>query len=318
MKADAAEARLEPIADGLYRFDTGYVRPRHTASFVVVEGDRAAVIDCSVAAAVAPLVRAIESLGLGRDAVEAVITTHAHLDHTGGVGRLMDALPEARLYAHASTARHMIDPVRLEQGTRTVFGDEFFEREHEPLVAVPAERVVETPDGAIVPPGGRGLTVMHTPGHAWDHQCLWDPPTGSLIAGDAFGVGYPELDGPDGPFFVPETPPTQFDPDAMHASIDRIVERAPNRVLPSHFQVVEDPAAVANTLHAMVDESIARCLNAGSVEALEDSILDLYEQALERRGRADDAPAMRRLYTMDANLVAQGLWLWRCKREQRS
>lgn len=313
MTTQAGEARLAQIAPGLYRFDTHYLRPGHTGCFVVVEDGRAAIVDCGTAATVEPLLAAVEQLGIERDAIEAVIATHAHLDHSGGIGRLLTELPRARLHAHARTAPHLIDPAKLEQGTRAVLGDELVAREHEPLVPVPAERVVETRNGATVPPAGRDLRVVHTPGHARDHQSLWDARTATVIAGDAFGVGYPELIGADGPFIVPETPPTQFEPEAMHASIDRIVDLGPERVAPSHFEVLDDPRTVAAALHAMVDEGIARCLDADSVETLELGVLEAYEQALQRRGRAEDIPIMRRLYGLDAHLVAQGLWHWRRK-----
>ncbi len=310
----AGDAQLERIADGIYRFDSGYVRPRHTACFVVVDDGRAAVVDCATAASVPSLLAAIERAGLGRDAVEAVVATHAHLDHTGGMGPLMAALPRARLYAHPATAPHIVDPSRLEQGTRAVLGDELVDREHAPE-PVAAERIVETSDGMALPPGGR-LTALYTPGHARDHQSLWDARTATVIAGDAFGVAYPELDGPDGPFTVPETPPTQFDPEAMHASIDRIVQLDPERVAPTHFSVLERPAAAAADLHAMVDETVARCLDADALETLEAGVLTAYDQALERRGRAGEIDLMRRLYGFDAQLGSQGLWHWRKRQRQ--
>lgn len=310
----SGDARLERIAEGVYRFDSGYVRPRHTACFVVVEAGRVTVVDCATAASVAPLLAAIETAGWDREAIEAVVATHAHLDHIGGMGPLMAALPQARLYAHRRTAPHVIDPTRLEQGTRAVLGDELVDREHAPA-PVAAERVVETTDGTTLPAAGR-LQVVYTPGHTRDHQSLWHAPSGTAIAGDAFGIAYPELDGADGPFVVPETPPTQFDPEAMHRSIDRIVALGPERVAPTHFSVLEQPETAGGELHGMIAEYVARCLDADSVEALEKGTLVAFEQALTRRGRADEADLMRRLYGYDAHLISQGLWHWRSKQSR--
>ena len=311
----AADPRLWRVADGLHRFDTHYMRPRHTACFVVVEGGRAAIVDTGVAANAEPLLAAVESLDVSRGAIEAVVVTHAHLDHAGAAGQLMQALPDARLYAHASAARHLVDPTRLEQGVRAVYGDEFFEREYGTLVPVPAERIVETPDESVIALGDRELRTLYTPGHAWHHQSVLDAASDTVLAGDAFGVGYPELTGGDGPFFVPETPPNQFDPEAMHASIQRIVELAPARVAPTHFEIVEDVPAIAAALHDMIDAYVERCEAAESVEQLEEEVLALYARALEERGRAADVPLMRELYALDAHLVAQGLWHWRGRRE---
>ncbi|MEX1080924.1 MAG: MBL fold metallo-hydrolase [Halofilum sp. (in: g-proteobacteria)] len=315
MHAQAKEARLERVAEGIYRFDTGYVRPRHTACFVVVEAGRASIIDCATAASVQPLLAALELEGIRREAVEAVVATHAHLDHTAGIGPLIAELPRARVFAHADTAPHLIDPTRLEQGTRAVLGDEVVDREHAPPVPVDPKRIVETPDGAPVPPGDR-LRVVHTPGHARDHQSLWDAATATAIAGDAFGVAYPELDRGRGAFVVPETPPTQFDPKAMHASIDRILALEPIRVVLTHFNVLERPEAAGVALHGMVDEYVARCLDAESVEALERGILAAYEQALSRQGRPEAVELMRKLYGFDAHLVSLGLWHWRAKQQR--
>lgn len=311
----AAAERLEQVGDGLHRFDTHYIRPRHTACFVVAQRGRAAIVDCGVAANVQPLLAAVESLGIARDAIEAIVATHAHLDHAGGAGALIQALPRAWLYAHPSAARHLVDPTRLEQGVRAVYGDEFFEREYGTLVPVPADRAVETPDASVVTVGARELQILHTPGHAWHHQSVHDPHNDTLLAGDAFGVGYPELSGDAGPFFVPETPPNQFDPDAMHASIGRILELGTARVAPTHFEIIDDPPAIAHALHTMVDAYVETCLAAESVEELEERVLGLYAQALERRDQATAVPLMRELYALDAHLVALGLWHWRNKRE---
>lgn len=315
MSEGVTGSRLDSVAAGLHRFDTHYIRPRHTAVFVVADGGRAALVDTGVAANVGPLLAAVESLGLGRDAIEAVIVTHAHLDHAGGAGALLQALPRATLHAHPSAARHLVDPTRLEEGVRAVYGDEFFDREYGRLVPVPAERCVETADEAVLELGRRELQILHTPGHARHHQSVRDSHSDTIMAGDAFGVGYPELSGDEGPLFVPETPPNQFDPDAMHASIRRIVATAPARVAPTHFEIIENPPAVADALHAMIDAYIERCLAAESPEQLEQDVLALYAQALERRGRAADIPLMRELYGLDAHLVALGLWHWRSRRE---
>ncbi|NNC23302.1 MBL fold metallo-hydrolase [Salinisphaera sp. USBA-960] len=313
MTTENVNNRLESIAPGVYRFDTGYIRPRHTACFIIAAQDRVAIVDCGVAATIQPLLAALDSLAITTERVDAVIATHAHLDHAGGVGQLMMALPSARLYAHPSAARHLIDPTKLEKGVRAVYGDAFFDREYGRLEPVAADRVVETPDNAEVPIGERVLDIFHTPGHARHHQSIFDRRTATLLAGDAFGVGYPELDSPAGRFFVPETPPNQFDPDAMHASIDRIIGLAPQRVAPTHFGNVDEVATIGQQLHTFVDQYIDCCRHAQSMDDLEEAIMALYVRALTDRGRADDVPRMRTCYGLDVQLVAQGLWDWRSK-----
>ncbi len=44
-------------------------------------------------------------------------------------------------------------------------------------------------DGDRVRAGDRELLVIHTPGHAPDHICFWDPTDRALFAGDMLAIG---------------------------------------------------------------------------------------------------------------------------------
>jgi glyoxylase-like metal-dependent hydrolase (beta-lactamase superfamily II) len=319
MTAETQAERIDRIAPGVYRFDTHYIRSRHTAAYVVTSGADVAIIDCAVNATVEPLLAALPSIDIEPAAVGHVVITHAHLDHAGGAGTLMQRLPNARLHAHPSAAKHLVDPAKLEAGVRAVFGDEFFDREYGTLVPVPAERVVSLDDGDEVALGDRVLASVHTPGHAWHHLSVWEPETATLFAGDAFGVGYPELTSQQGPFFMPETPPPQFAPEEMHASFDRIAELEPARVAPTHFEIVTDAATVAESLHRTLDDMVARARQSPSEAALEEDVFDACTAELGRLGRGTEAEVgrMRELYAFDVRLSTQGLWLWREKQARR-
>jgi glyoxylase-like metal-dependent hydrolase (beta-lactamase superfamily II) len=313
-----ADERLDPIADGIWRFDTHYTRRRHTGCPIVVDNGRAAIFDTGVPGNVDALVRAVESLGVPADAVDWVIVSHAHMDHMAGVGPLMQRLPAARVAAHPSAAPHVIDPAKLEKGSRTVFGDDFVDRYYAGVEPVPAERVVETGDGDTITVGGRELQILHAPGHAWHQQAVWDARTATVFAADAFGLSYPELDGPDGPFVILPTAPPQLAPDAMHETLDRIVGLEPARVMPSHFAVIETPREVARELHRVMDEWLDIALEAESVEDLLERLIAACAADLERRGRGDEVETMREAYYMDLFVNAQGLWHWRRRREERA
>lgn len=310
--------RLREIAPGLYRFDTGYVRPGHTACFIVLEQGRAAIIDCGVAASVADLMTALALLQVEPDAVDHLIVTHVHLDHAGASGHLMALLPSANLSVHPSGAPHLVDPSRLEEGVRMLYGDDYFDREYGTLRPVDMARLDETPDNAVVRLGSRELRMIHTPGHAWHHQSILDTRTATVIAGDAFGVGYAELNHGDGPFVIPVVPPPQFKPEVYRASVERIVGLAPARVALTHFDVLDDPARVGADLNRLLDDALDRCRRVESAKAMEDELIDLFIGELDRRGRGDDAGAMQRLYAMDIWLTAEGMWLWRRKQDERA
>ena len=140
----------EALGDGLWAIDTGFHRDRYDAAYLVSEGGRAAFIDTGTAFAVPRLLAALDALGLPRSAVDFVIATHVHLDHAGGVGQLMQALPQARLVVHPRGARHMVDPTALWQGAQGVYGAAQMERAYGTLVPVDAQRVHATADGEVL------------------------------------------------------------------------------------------------------------------------------------------------------------------------
>jgi len=84
--------------------------------------------------------------------------------------------------------------------------------------------------GTIDLGGGRRLDAFYAPGHASHHVGLLDPDTGDLYTGDAAGVYVPEADE-----LRPATPPPDFDLDLALASMDRMRQVRPERLLFAHY-----------------------------------------------------------------------------------
>ena len=63
---------------------------------------------------------------------------------------LMASCPNARLTVHPRGARHMIDPSRLLAATVPIYGAAATRRVYGEILPVPAERVIETGEGASV------------------------------------------------------------------------------------------------------------------------------------------------------------------------
>ena len=314
MEASIAGHAVAEIAEGLYRFDTGYVRPAHTACYLVVEEGRAAIVDTGVPASVPALLSTLDAVGVARDAVDYVIPTHVHLDHAGGAAALMEALPQARLGIHPSGAEHMADPTRLAAGVRALYGDAFFDAEYAPVRPIAAARMDVLEDGAQVRVGSRTLEIIHTPGHAWHHFSVLDRRGDTLIAGDAFGAGYPGFGTSGAPFVVPVVPPTQFKPDPYRQTLARIVALAPGQVAPAHFPLIEDVAGTAHRLEAMMDAAIEATWAADSAKDLEARLTDVWADWLPTGIEAD---AYRNAYGLDIWLTSEGMWLWREKEEKK-
>ena len=169
--------------------------------------------------------------GVAPAQVDYVILTHVHLDHAGGAGQLMARFPNARLTVHPRGARHMIDPSRLLAATVAIYGEEETRRIYGEILPVPRERVIETPEGATLRLAGRELLFLDAPGHARHHVVVRDGETGHIFAGDTFGLSYRELDQDGRQFSFPTTSPSQFDPPALHRSIDRMLALGPGGAL---------------------------------------------------------------------------------------
>ena len=105
---------------GISAIDSGFGRPQLAAIHLIAEGDRAALVDTGTNASLPIVLDALRAKGLSPEQIDYVILTHIHLDHAGGAGALMRALPNARLAVHPRGARHMADPARLVAGTVAV------------------------------------------------------------------------------------------------------------------------------------------------------------------------------------------------------
>ena len=79
---------------------------------------------------------------------------------------------------------------------------------------------------------------MHTPGHALHHQAIVDHGATSIFTGDTFGLSYREFDTARGPWIMPTTTPTQFDPAQLKASIVRLMQFRPRRLYLTHYSEV--------------------------------------------------------------------------------
>ncbi|HTH66793.1 MAG TPA: MBL fold metallo-hydrolase, partial [Rhodanobacter sp.] len=106
---------MSPI-QGIHTIDTGFVRPRFDAAYLVLENRRGAFIDCGTNFAVPRMLAALDEAGISAAEVDWLILTHVHLDHAGGAGELIARLPNAKLVVHPRGARHMIDPSVLWAG----------------------------------------------------------------------------------------------------------------------------------------------------------------------------------------------------------
>ncbi|MES2714788.1 MAG: MBL fold metallo-hydrolase [Pseudomonadota bacterium] len=310
---------VQTLPHGIHVIDTGFHRPLFDAAYLIVENGRAAFVDTGTNFAVPRLLAALDDLGLAWDAVDHVIPTHVHLDHAGGCGLLMQALPRATLLVHPRGARHMVDPQALYQGALAVYGQAVMDREYGQLQPVPAERVQAMADGQVVELAGRPLLFMDTPGHARHHHCIWDARSAGWFTGDTFGLSYRETDSAAGAWAMPTSSPVQFEPGPLRQSITLLLERQPQQMYLTHFGAVGDVPRLAGLLLEQVDAMVALAESlAPSPERhdqLKTGLRAIARQQLQRHELADLDTALAGL-ALDIELNAQGLGVW-LDRERR-
>jgi glyoxylase-like metal-dependent hydrolase (beta-lactamase superfamily II) len=302
------------FAHGISAIDTGFFRPQFDASHLIVENRRAAFIDVGTNYSVPLLLAELASKEIPVDAVDYVILTHVHLDHAGGAGALMQKLPGARLVVHPRGVRHMIDPSQLIAGATAVYGEEEIQRSYGALVPVPAQRIDTANEGHVVSLAGRELLCIDTPGHARHHICIYDARSRAFFTGDTFGLSYREFDTERGVFILPTSTPVQFEPDALRASIRRMLGFVPEQMFLTHYSRVTGVEKLAQDLFVQIDAMVAIARahvgHADRHARIAQDLADLYISRAHAHGCAFDAARIRELLVMDIELNTQGLEVW--------
>jgi glyoxylase-like metal-dependent hydrolase (beta-lactamase superfamily II) len=187
-----------------------------------------ALFDCGPATCVPALKERLAERSLELTDVGHLLLSHIHLDHAGAAGVLVREHPQLKVHVSSIGAPHLVDPTRLEQSARRLYGDEFDTLWGE-VAPVPRENVHETGDQVL------GLDCFPSPGHASHHVCYLDP-DGTLYAGDAAGVRIQPSS-----FVLPPTPPPEFDLATWESTLDELEARDAERLALIHFGVADDP-----------------------------------------------------------------------------
>ncbi|WP_224361501.1 MBL fold metallo-hydrolase [Hyalangium versicolor] len=306
--------RLQRHPDGITAIDTEYMRHGLAAAHLIAHEGRAAFVDTGTAHSVPYLLAALDELGIARGAVDYVILTHVHLDHAGGAGQLMQALPNARAVIHPRGAPHMVDPTKLIAGSIAVYGEDIYRTLYGELVPIPASRIVETRDGQRLSLAGRELEFVHTPGHALHHHAIVDVAHRNIFTGDTFGLSYRELDTENGAFIVPTTTPTQFDPEQLIASLDRLLAHKPQALYLMHYSRVTDVPRLAESLKQQIHQFVTIARSHRGAANRHDAILadmrKLWFELLRRHGCTLPDAQLEELLGTDLELNTQGLLVW--------
>ncbi|MCG7409760.1 MBL fold metallo-hydrolase [Paenibacillus sp. ACRRX] len=134
----------------MFRILSFSLGPVETNAYLLIneESKEAVVIDPGMNPE--PLMKALDGLQ-----VKAILLTHAHFDHIGGLKEVRDA-HSCPVYIHGSEAEWLLKP--------DLNGSLMWPHVSPPMVFAPADHLLE--DGQTLDLIGYTFQVMHTPGHS--------------------------------------------------------------------------------------------------------------------------------------------------------
>jgi glyoxylase-like metal-dependent hydrolase (beta-lactamase superfamily II) len=211
-------------------FDTRHLgRPDIIAVTALETNHGIALFDTGPESTFENVIADLRNASLAPEDVRHVFLSHIHFDHAGASWRFAEL--GAMVYVHPRGAKHLIDPAKLVDSAKRIFGDDM-QRLWGRIKPVPADRlkILEDNEAVFVPPFE--IRAISTPGHANHHHVYhWG---GSVFGGDIAGVRIGE--GPPIPPFVPP----DLHIESWHESIAKIRSlNATNLYLP-HFGKIND------------------------------------------------------------------------------
>jgi glyoxylase-like metal-dependent hydrolase (beta-lactamase superfamily II) len=189
------------------------------------------VIEPGPAALVPRIQEAMKKLGM-KD-LAYIIPTHIHVDHAGGAGKLAQLFPEAKVLVHPAGLKHAVDPSKLIESTKTVFGPDF-EAGFGPILPVPESQIKSVADGEIIKVGGRELQIIYAPGHAPHHIAIFDRSVKGIFCGEALGL--PGEGGKHPP--LPAVAPPSFDQEIYIETMEKLRKLGARILFYAHGGVV--------------------------------------------------------------------------------
>jgi glyoxylase-like metal-dependent hydrolase (beta-lactamase superfamily II) len=186
--------------DRLHRLSIPTPFPVGPVNLYLLEGSPLTLIDCGPnwPDAYHALVSGLQALGYQLRDLEQLIITHHHIDHLGMAGRIVEE-SGAQIVAHRRCAPYLETPPQTRERFRRFFdqlahangipaemlatqerGYTWLHQFSTPPVKV--KRALE--EGDWVEAGDVRWRVYHTPGHAGDLICLYEPNEHILLASD--------------------------------------------------------------------------------------------------------------------------------------
>lgn len=284
--------------------------PDRTGTYVI-QDEELTLLETGPSMSVPFILEGLKELNLKPEDVKHIIVTHIHLDHSGGLGLLLKDCPNASVYVHPKGARHLIDPSRLIQGAKAVYGEQF-DKLFEPILPVPEEKVIIKGDNETLRIGTNcELQFLHTQGHCDHHFSIYDPVSNGIFTGDTLGVNYDALlEEFNIQLYLPSTSPNQFKPDATLESLERIKALNVNTIFFGHFsstdKVEEVYKQIKLYLPLFVEIGESAIAEGKEYKWVASQLLELAKADLEKQGVPNDHKIYE-ILNVDTSVCAMGI-----------
>jgi hydroxyacylglutathione hydrolase len=144
-------------------------------SYLIRDKRRTVLVDTGLPQTQADLTAALLQLDVPVEAIDLVVLTHEHYDHSGAAEALQ---------AHALVAAHPLAATKIALADDFALMSGLFGQSSRGFVAD-----VRLEQGSVIDTGDFHFSVVHTPGHCSGHISLFEPDRGILIGGDAVFKG---------------------------------------------------------------------------------------------------------------------------------
>ena len=218
---------IETVSENVTLIDAPFLGKSGVLGTFLVKGRSSIIIDPGPTVSSRYILDALESLDISMKKLLYVAPTHIHLDHAAGSWKLLDEKESTQLYVHPRGSAHMVDPTRLEEGARGLFGEAV--SSYGEIRGVAQDKIVESKCDELIDLKGVTVQVIWTPGHASHHQCYYVIEDKVMILGDAGGLFIH-----DSGIIQPTTPPP-FNPVKAIGSLDRLISLKPEILCYGHF-----------------------------------------------------------------------------------
>jgi hydroxyacylglutathione hydrolase len=222
---------------------------RSSHVYVIVTDGKLVLVDSGTAADADRIVHDIQQGGFPLSALQAIVLTHAHSDHTGSLSALIQR-SQAAVWAHRSEVPYVQREQTLPAASPVMrlllwLGDRLSARQPAPVV----DRALE--DGEHLELLG-GLQVIHTPGHTPGSICLYQPERKLLFCGDTMFNVHP-ITGKQG--LRPAIRMASCDMKQVYSSLRRLTELEIEMLCPGHGEPILSSAG--EQIKELIDHTAA-------------------------------------------------------------